>query len=119
MYGQGCQMVSFQTKNPNLCKFLRVLDWKVLMYLMAIWNILLAFGIFYDHLVHFSGFGIMYKEKPGNPVSGSALFSDNLCFPTFLKINTHNSNSFTKNSIATWHPGGIRTHGLIFRWWRR
>jgi hypothetical protein len=23
-------------------------------------------GIFYDHLVHFSGFGIMYQEKSGN-----------------------------------------------------
>jgi hypothetical protein len=41
---------------------------------MAIWNILRAFGISHDHLVHFlliwyisSGFGIMYKEKSGNP----------------------------------------------------
>jgi hypothetical protein len=41
---------------------------------MAIWNILRTFGIFYDHLVHFvfiwyifSGFGIMYREKSGNP----------------------------------------------------
>jgi hypothetical protein len=41
---------------------------------MAIWNILQTFGIFYDHLVHFvfiwyifSGFGIMYQEKSGNP----------------------------------------------------
>jgi hypothetical protein len=35
-----------------------------------------TFGIFYDHLVHFvflwyifSGFGIMYREKSGNPGS--------------------------------------------------
>jgi hypothetical protein len=41
---------------------------------MAIWNILRAFWIFYDHLVHFefiwyifSGFGIMDQEKSGNP----------------------------------------------------
>jgi hypothetical protein len=42
---------------------------------MAIWNILRTFGIFFDHLVHFvlhnwghfSGFGIMYQEKSGNP----------------------------------------------------
>jgi hypothetical protein len=41
---------------------------------MAIWNILWRFGIFYNHLVHFvfiwyifSGFGIMYQEKSGNP----------------------------------------------------
>jgi hypothetical protein len=27
---QGCQMVSFQTKNPNLGKFWRALEWKML-----------------------------------------------------------------------------------------
>jgi hypothetical protein len=35
---------------------------------MAIGNILQTFGIFYGHLVHFSGFGITYQEKSGNPV---------------------------------------------------
>jgi hypothetical protein len=49
---QGCQMVCFQTKNPNLGKFWRVIDWKMLIYFMAIWNILWRFGIIYDHLVH-------------------------------------------------------------------
>jgi hypothetical protein len=41
---------------------------------MAVWNILWIFGIFNDHLVNFvfiwyifSGFGIMYQEKSGNP----------------------------------------------------
>jgi hypothetical protein len=34
---------------------------------MAISNILQTFGIFYDHLVHFCGFGIMDQEKSGNP----------------------------------------------------
>jgi hypothetical protein len=37
---QGCQMVSFQIKNPNLGKFWRALDWKMLIYCMALWNIL-------------------------------------------------------------------------------
>jgi hypothetical protein len=44
---------------------------------MAIWNILWRLGIFYDHLVHlviiwyiFSGFGITYQEKSGNPALG-------------------------------------------------
>jgi hypothetical protein len=46
-------MVCFQTKNPNLGKFWRALDWKMLIYFMAIWNILMIFGIFYDHLEHF------------------------------------------------------------------
>jgi hypothetical protein len=46
-------MVSFLTKNPNLGKFLRGLDGKILIYIMAIWNILRKSGKFYDHLVHF------------------------------------------------------------------
>jgi hypothetical protein len=33
---------------------------------MAIWDILLPFGTFCVHLVHFCGFGIMYQEKSGN-----------------------------------------------------
>jgi hypothetical protein len=40
MYMQGCQMVCFQTKNPNLGKFWRATDWKLLIYFMAIGNIL-------------------------------------------------------------------------------
>jgi hypothetical protein len=48
---QGCQMVCFQTKNPNLGKSWRALDWKMSIYFIAIWNILWRFGIFYDHLV--------------------------------------------------------------------
>jgi hypothetical protein len=51
--GQGCQMVYFQTKKPKLGKFRRVLDWKLLICFIAIWNILQTFGTFYDHLVHF------------------------------------------------------------------
>jgi hypothetical protein len=50
---QGCQMVYFQTKNPNLCKFWSALDWRMVIYLMAICIILWTFGIFCDHLVHF------------------------------------------------------------------
>jgi hypothetical protein len=67
-------MVYFQTKNPSLGNFWSALDWKMLVYFMAILNILQAFGILYDHLVHFvsiwyicSGFGTMYQEKSGNP----------------------------------------------------
>jgi hypothetical protein len=46
-------MVHLQTKNPNLGKFWKALDWKMLKYFMAIWNILRTFPIFYDHLAHF------------------------------------------------------------------
>jgi hypothetical protein len=75
-------MVYFQTKSPNLGNFWRTLDWKMLIYFIAIWNILWIFGIFYDHKVQFvilwyiscsfgtfiSGFGIWRQEKSGNPV---------------------------------------------------
>jgi hypothetical protein len=69
--GQGCQLVYFQIKNPNLGKFWRALDWKMfgmLKYFRAIWNILRPFGIFYDHS---SGFGILLQEKSGNPDCGT------------------------------------------------
>jgi hypothetical protein len=66
-------MVYFQTKNPNLGKFLRALDWKMLIYFVDIWNSLQTFVEFYDHLVQFvliwyifSAFGIMHAEKSGN-----------------------------------------------------
>jgi hypothetical protein len=70
---EGCQMVYFQNKNPNLGKFWRALGRKMLMYFTATGNILQTFGIFYYHWVHFvflgyifAGFGIMYQEKSGN-----------------------------------------------------
>jgi hypothetical protein len=66
-------MVSFRTKNTNFGKFWRALDGIMLIYFRAFWNILwifdvlLPFGTFCVHLVHFSGFAIMYQEKSGNP----------------------------------------------------
>jgi hypothetical protein len=73
-------MVCFQTKNTNLGKFWRALDRKILIYFMAIWNILRTlgihilwpFGTICVHLVHFYGFGIMHQEKSGNPESDTA-----------------------------------------------
>jgi hypothetical protein len=50
---QSCQMVYFQTKNPNLGKFWRVLQCKMLVNFMAIWSILRPFSILYCELVHF------------------------------------------------------------------
>jgi hypothetical protein len=46
-------MVCFQTKTPNLGKFLRDLDWKMLIYFMAVHYKLWTFGKFYDHLGNF------------------------------------------------------------------
>jgi hypothetical protein len=54
-------MVCFQTKNPNLGKFWRSLDWKNvdifygnLEYFTDIWYNLQPFGMVCGHLVHFS-----------------------------------------------------------------
>jgi hypothetical protein len=56
----GLPDVFFKPKIPNLCKFWRVLDGKMLIYFMAIgkifkdiWDILWPFGTFCVHLVHF------------------------------------------------------------------
>jgi hypothetical protein len=43
----------FQTKNHNFGKVWRVLQWKILVCFMAIWSILLPFGIFLGYLVYF------------------------------------------------------------------
>jgi hypothetical protein len=71
---QGCQIVCFQTKNPNLGKFWRVLLYKILVYFMTILSILRPLEIFYVHSVYFvvvwyifSPFGILDQEKSGNP----------------------------------------------------
>jgi hypothetical protein len=71
-------MVCFQTKNPNLGKFWRVLQWKILAPSMTIWSILRPLEIFYGHLVHFvviwyisPRFGNLYQEKSGNPAPNS------------------------------------------------
>jgi hypothetical protein len=48
---QGCQMVCFQTKNPNLGEFWRALVWKMLVNFKVICKTLRSFGVFYGHLV--------------------------------------------------------------------
>jgi hypothetical protein len=77
----------FLTKNPNLGKFWKVLQWKMLLYYMAIRSIFQPFGKFYGHLVYFypfwyilpvlvyfylfwyifTRFGMLYLEKSCNP----------------------------------------------------
>jgi hypothetical protein len=71
---QGCQMVYFQTKNPNLGKFWRALEWKPLVYfyenmeyLMTICCNLWQFGIVCGHLVYFSQFVMFGPRKIWQP----------------------------------------------------
>jgi hypothetical protein len=73
VFGTGLPDGLFSNQNPNLGKFCRALDWKMLLYFMAIRNILRIFriyilgpfGTFCVRLVHFFGFGILYHEKSG------------------------------------------------------
>jgi hypothetical protein len=67
-------MAYFKTKNHNLGKFVRTLEWKMLVILKAVWSILRSFGVFRGHLIHFmfiwyilSRSGRLYQEKSGNP----------------------------------------------------
>jgi hypothetical protein len=48
---QGCQMVYDQTKNQNLGTLWRALECKILLYFLAIWNILRPLDIFYGRLM--------------------------------------------------------------------
>jgi hypothetical protein len=81
--GHGCQMSYFQTKRPNLGKFGRVLQWKMLVYFMCIqsnlgaasWCILWPLGIFSGYLVHFSCFVMFSQDKSGNPARGGGRLS--------------------------------------------
>jgi hypothetical protein len=50
----ACQMVYLYTKNP-ICVYFRALEWKILVYFMAISNSLFSFVIFYGHLVYVCG----------------------------------------------------------------
>jgi hypothetical protein len=73
---QGCQMVWFQNKNPNLGKLWSVLQWKMLVYFTyghlvhftVFCYVLWTFGIVHGNLVYFSRFGKFHQEKSGNPV---------------------------------------------------
>jgi hypothetical protein len=65
---------NFKPKNPNLGQFLRLLQWKRLVYFMAIRSILGTFGRGNCHSVYllviwyiFPRFGKYYREKSGNP----------------------------------------------------
>jgi hypothetical protein len=86
-------VVYFQTQNPNLAKFWRVLQRKMLIYYMYI---LRPFDIFYS--VHFGEiwyilprFGMFFKEKFGNP--GAYLFPE-CCF-------TNNTRALSSARLVT------------------
>jgi hypothetical protein len=60
-------MVCFQTQNPNLGKFWKVLQWEILACLMTIWSILLPFGLFCGNFVYFSPLWYFVPRKIWQP----------------------------------------------------
>jgi phosphatidylglycerophosphate synthase len=71
--------IYFQTKKTNFGKFWKAMQWKMLVLkvpfcllygqmvnCLAIWYILWSFGIFFPR------FGMLYREKSGNPGAGSS-----------------------------------------------
>jgi hypothetical protein len=76
---QVCQMAYFQTKNPDLGKFWRVLQWKMLVFYMAIWVYFIAIWYFCGHYVYlwlfgvFFRYGMVYQAKSGNPAADAKL----------------------------------------------
>jgi hypothetical protein len=60
-------MVYFQmTQNPNLGKYWRALELKMLVYFMVIWNILRPFGNLVVFWYIFLRFGTLCQEKSGS-----------------------------------------------------
>jgi hypothetical protein len=102
----------FQTKNTNLGKFWKDLQWKMFGIYRAILSILRPNGIFYVHLVHFvvmwyifTRFGMLYREKSGNPVSNQK----KVAFPsdgTKRKKELLKMNKFCRH-------GYVRQRGLL------
>jgi hypothetical protein len=97
---QGCQMVCFQTKNPNLGKFWKALLWKILVYFMTISSILWPLEIFYFHLVYFvvilyifPRFGTLDQEKSGNPAG--------LCFRHRRELRLRDGEFRRRNASAS------------------
>jgi hypothetical protein len=83
-------MVCFQTKNPYLGKFWRVLEWKILVYFMTIFDrILMLLEIFNGllvyfvrHLVYFPPFWYFVQRKIWQPRSPA--FSVHTSHPPFF-----------------------------------
>jgi hypothetical protein len=113
---QGCQMVCFQTQNPNLGKFWKALLRKILVYFMTIWSMLWPLEIFYIHLVYFvvilyifPRFGILDREKSGNPeqMDGSiarcrtSRHAKNRINPFFMSYDTTRSCRMMRNSLIS------------------
>jgi hypothetical protein len=55
------------TKKSKFWSILKALEWKILLYFVAIWYFVWSFGMFCGHLECFTHFGKLHEEKSGNP----------------------------------------------------
>jgi hypothetical protein len=87
-------MVCFQTKNPDLGKFWRVLDWKRFIYFIAIWCFYGDLGYFMAICYTLYSFFVAILPSQHPPQRQP----DNLySFGTFFPVLV----SFTKKNLAT------------------
>jgi hypothetical protein len=113
-------MIYFQTKNSNLGKFWRALEWKLWLCFMPICNILWPFGMYilwlFCNLVAiwyiFPSFGILCQEKIWQPLivspfeeifvndRGSEQFS---CCSTIESLNSTIKRDFGSNKFSSTH----------------
>jgi hypothetical protein len=97
-------MFYFQTKNTNLGKIWRALEWKMLSHFMTIrnifwsfWNNLLPFGIICGHLVYFSRFGMSGQRIIWQPCS---LIIKILKFRIWNRFKNRQANVYTERGTA-------------------
>jgi hypothetical protein len=121
-WDQCCQMVYFQTKNPNLGKFWKVLQWKMYIgifygrsvYFTAKWYILWPFGTFCGHLVYFFPVLVCCTEKIWQPcleqlLRENANLSESCCMPlTFISLE----NFWSAKNI----PNDHKIYQMIIKW---
>jgi hypothetical protein len=110
----------FIPKNPDLGRFWRALEWKMLVYFMTIWNILRPFVIIYGrlvnivccHLVYFSSFGIFEPRKIWQPRLGSHVGRK---FEDSQGLEIDNPNSRRKLRFHSEPSKTLRTTTAAFR----
>jgi hypothetical protein len=75
-------------------------------YFTDIWNFYDRFGTFCVHLVHFSSFGIMNREKSGNPgfyvfLNTLQCFCENLCNSISFRKSNAPKKAFMKSKASS------------------
>jgi hypothetical protein len=93
-----------KTQNSNLGKFWKALQWKMLVYLMAILFILLPFCSFYGHFVHFMA--ILSILRPNSIFYGQLVYFSPFGYvvgtETNLATHSHDSNKKWTSSDVAW-----------------